>query len=64
MKIKAKFNLDEPMLREVRIRRMMECGRCGWDSNGDWISCAKHKYKSVPIEIHHNLDGTRTVIVP
>jgi hypothetical protein len=42
-KNEVKFDLDSPMLREVRIRRMTECGRCGWNSEGRWIPCSEHK---------------------
>ena len=42
-KNKVGFDLDSPMLREVRIRRMAECGRCGWNSDGIWKPCSEHK---------------------
>ena len=45
-KAEIRFDLDSPLIREARIRRMSECGRCGWDSEGRWSPCALHsKFK-------------------
>ena len=37
------FNQDNPELREKRIGLMIRCGRCGWNSVGEWKPCNKHK---------------------